>query len=315
MGDVSTMRKPATLACLISLLVVLPFIGALTIVADARYNRYFGDRIDYLKHAAPGTSYTQVIQRLGYKVHDVNQDGVPVPRRFLSGLPANLPKLPVSERKEIFTATLLPLVLRVNELIRQDRTQLTDIAGRWAAGAAISRLEEQWTVQLARSYEVGTPSSIDQVDFQELFKRVDVVPPSLAVAQAAIESGWGTSRFARQGNALYGQWMWGSGKGIVPAEREDGKNHKIRSFDYLMQSVYTYVHNLNTHPAYADFREMRLRQGLSEPLPPSQRLADALTAYSERGSDYVQEVKLIIRSNGLSRIDSAQLEPDWWSSP
>ena len=140
-----------------------------------------------------------------------------------------------------------------------------------------------------------------------LIRRVDVIPPSLALAQAAEESGWGTSRFARQGNAIFGQWTTADGPGLVPRERDEDKDHKVRIFGKLIDSVRAYMLNLNTHRAYRELRRARaaLRRA-GEPLN-GHTLARFLHRYSERGADYVSAIRTMIEANGLDRLDDARL--------
>jgi Bax protein len=138
---------------------------------------------------------------------------------------------------------------------------------------------------------------------------MDIIPPSLALAQSAEESGWGTSRFARQGNALFGQWTWDRSQGIRPSAAAASATHAIRRFPTLLAAVRAYARNLNTHRAYASFRleRERLRQQ-SQPIS-GFRLATTLTRYSERGGAYVRSLHAIMRGNDLARFDQARLSP------
>lgn len=158
-----------------------------------------------------------------------------------------------------------------------------------------------WLERLAARYETQP----DRLDL--LLRRVDTVPVSLAMAQAAIESGWGTSRFALHGNAIFGQWTTAEGKGLVPSAREEGKTHKVRSFNRLSDSVSAYLLNLNTHPAYAEFREMRQEARRRGETPDGQMLAGGLEAYSEKGGEYVELLRNMIRVNRLGAFDDAFL--------
>ncbi len=135
-----------------------------------------------------------------------------------------------------------------------------------------------------------------------MLRRVDGVPPSLVLAQAAEESGWGTSRFVREGNALFGQWTWTDDhRGIVPAEREEGESHRIRAFSSVKGAIQAYVRNLNTHPAYDRFRLQRAL-GAS-----GYDLTATLDKYSERGLKYVETLRTIMQSNRLIALDQARL--------
>ena len=136
---------------------------------------------------------------------------------------------------------------------------------------------------------------------------VDIIPPSLAIAQSAEESGWGTSRFAREGNALFGQKTWKKGKGIVPKKRAIGKKYKVRSFEHLIDGVHSYARNLNGHFAYKIFRAKRANLRKNGLRIDWLSLADTLFSYSERGDDYIQTIKRIIVENRLAVFDYARL--------
>ncbi len=142
-----------------------------------------------------------------------------------------------------------------------------------------------------------------------LKRRVNVVPPSLALAQAAVESGWGTSRFAMKGNALFGQRIWRVDAGMTPLDVDADTAFRVRSFPSLAASVAAYVHNLNTHRAYGEFRGLRATAGKDAQVPGGNVLATTLTKYSERGADYVADLLRIIRSNRLTQFDNATLAP------
>jgi Bax protein len=140
-----------------------------------------------------------------------------------------------------------------------------------------------------------------------LLHRVDILPPSLVLAQAATESGWGTSRFAREGNNLFGQRTYRPGNGIVPANRPDGETHEVKRFGTLFESVRSYMRNLNTHLAYRELRDLRAQLRRSGRPLSGALLADGLNAYSTRSSDYITDVRAIIRANDLSRANQAFL--------
>ena len=137
---------------------------------------------------------------------------------------------------------------------------------------------------------------------------MDEIPVSLAIAQAAKETGWGTSRFAQEGNALFGQWTW-SGEGLRPKEAEEGKNHKVMKFNILQASVRAYQRNLNTHSTYKDFRKARAELRDSKKPLNSIKLSEYLNRYAETGNQYVEVLKKIIIQNKLQDFDDAQLLP------
>ncbi|WP_308909529.1 glucosaminidase domain-containing protein [Pseudokordiimonas caeni] len=232
-----------------------------------------------------------------------------IPRAFASRLPENIAEIElVEERKRMFTAAILPLVLRANEIIESDRNRILAIKARFDSRGDVRSYDEKWLRTVARTFRVPIGEKLEPRVFKDLLLRVDVIPPSLALAQAAMESGWGTSHFALQGNALFGEWVWGDdANGIIPRARAEGRNHKVKSFNELLDSVKSYMINLNRHASY---RSLRLRRAAlreqAEPLT-GPALAPALADYSERGQDYVNDIMGIITYNGLEDLDSVRL--------
>lgn len=239
---------------------------------------------------------------IGYELDGVREKGE-VPRVFIASLPADLKKLPrAQQRKVTFIKSTLPLILHANELIEQDRKRIQALRDRALTGHSLAAEDTAWLADTADVY------GLDSLDFDALLKRVDIVPPSLAIAQAAEESGWGTSRFAREGNALFGQRAYkASKKGIVPKERPDGKKFRVRAFDHLIDGVKAYVHNLNSHFAYDDFRDLRATLRAETGHIDGYALAGSLLRYSERGEDYINTIRVIMRVNALQVFDAAKL--------
>lgn len=239
-------------------------------------------------------------EELGYTLANV-RDGNPVPRIYLTSLPADLAEMKsVADRKAAFIRAMLPLVLARNEEIRADRARLKRILNARRAGQPVEAADRAFLRKLTDAY------GVNYGEWDELVRRIDIVPPALAIAQAAEESGWGTSRFAREGNALYGQWTF-SGKGLLPAGRENGKNHRIRAFDRLSSSVIAYMRNLNTHRAYRGFRKARAEMRARGETPTGNALAARLKSYSQRGEAYVASLRTIMRVNSLNGLDRAFL--------
>jgi Bax protein len=256
--------------------------------------------------AAPGPAAVPVpLIRLS-ATEVTNPVQVIIPRNFSGTLPHDLASWPVAGRKKAFVQVVLPLVLRENEQILANRRQIQKLAAVRSAGRRLSDTDRDWLLGMAERYHVGTTGSA--LDVEELIRRVDMVPPSLAIAQAAVESGWGTSRFARLGNALFGQWTFKVGAGIVPLGRSKGATYEVKAYDALSDSVRDYVKNLNTHRAYRGLRHLRatLRQGGGEPAGPA--LSATLVHYSTQGEDYVRSLQSIIRVNNLARFDGARLD-------
>ncbi len=226
-----------------------------------------------------------------------------VPRLVAAALPADLPVVrDVAARKASFFSAVLPLVLLVNEEILAERQRLEALHAKHLAGDRLSLADNAWLAGLANKY------AVDEVDFAVLLRRVDAVSPALTLAQAAEESGWGRSRFAQEGNALFGQRTWVRGAGIVPAGRGKGQRYEVRAFTTLLDSVRAYARNLNTHRSYADLRQLRATMRRAGNVDPSV-LATALLSYSERGEAYVDNLQAIIRANSLTGFEKAKLAP------
>ena len=243
------------------------------------------------------------------------------------------------KKKSIFAKSLLPNILLSNEALVQDRIRLLAIIDDISIGDWIKQRDIDWLHKQAKRYRVPMPKaqnrphafipntvriaqysegtspvpSMNQDSYASLantlLNNIDIIPPSLALAQAAMESGWGTSYFAQEGNALFGEWVWGDGDGILPRAREEGKTHKIKKFDSLADSVKSYMLNLNRHRSYAELR-VRRAELRRHNLPITGRsLAPALIDYSERGTDYVNDILSIISYNGLEGLDMTRLTP------
>lgn len=217
----------------------------------------------------------------------------PAPAPDFSQFPAG------EARKAAFLAFFVPVIRAENEAVLGSRQRLAAIVEAGEAGW----LDGLWLDHLADRYELDEFERDDPAHWRQLLARVDRVPASMALAQAANESAWGTSRFARQGNNYFGQWCFTAGCGLVPAQRESGAGHEVAAFRHARESVRRYVNNINTHPAYADLRRRRaaLRaegQGIT-----GLALAPALIRYSERGQAYVDELESMIRFNNLQQYD------------
>ncbi len=261
-------------------------------------------------HVASAERLARLFDRLGYRLEAVAGEAAdPVPAVELVALPGDLSDVaPVDRRKHLFIRAVLPIVLSANAAILDERARLQRDLARLNAGAALTADDREWLAGLAERH--GLPGvTLDADSLGALLDRVDAVPVSLAIAQAILESGWGTSRFAQAGNALFGQWTWDDASGIVPAARAAGRNHSVRAFDSLADSARAYLFNLNTHPAYAGFREARAAaRARSGELPSGSALAGKLTRYSERGGAYIEEIRAVIRQNRLQALDDATLD-------
>ena len=241
-----------------------------------------------------------------------------VPRVIITGISprwkGESSKLPVSDKKELFYRFILPLAMHANELVLDRRKRMQDISFALESGKAMTAEELESMrdmAQLLRIVDEERAASLEAADpawlgiIETALYRLDVIPAGLVLGQAAYESGYGTSRFASQGNALFGQWTYG-GKGLVPEQqRKDLGDHRIAAYEWPFDSVRAYFLNLSSHPAYEDFRRLRADQRATGKPLNSMILADGLIAYSERGQKYVDTLKGIMRVNNLTIADDA----------
>lgn len=203
----------------------------------------------------------------------------------------------IPERKQAFFEFLAPIVMAENQRVLERRERLLDLAGKLRADEGIGWLDRRWLGQLAKAYAVDWDPDSPLESIEPLERRVDAVPVSLALVQAATESGWGRSRFATEANNLFGHWCYQPGCGLVPERRNTGAGHEVAAFDSVADSVERYLRNLNTHAAYAPLRAIRARMRRNGESPTAMALADGLIRYSERREDYVAEIKNVIRVN------------------
>ncbi|WP_420345962.1 glucosaminidase domain-containing protein [Pelagibius sp.] len=228
--------------------------------------------------------------------------GAPVPRLAVARLPRDMDELSDSDRrKALFLRSLLPLVLQANAEIARIRTQVVAALDAKAAGR-LGATDALWLEQVAEWYGAAPGDAAD------LLSRIDQVPPSLALAQAAQESGWGRSRFARDANALFGQRVWSDHQpGLAPKDVADA-SFRVRAFPDLMTGVRSYLHNLNSHRAYQRFRELRAKSRAGGQRADAIDLAGSLSQYSEEGADYVAALRRLISRNDLRALDGLRLE-------
>jgi len=256
----------------------------------------------------------RLFEKLGY-THERWQAGVrEVPKVYFATVPkrwrdATSRQVTVATKKRLFFRALAPIVLYANKLILEERSRAEELVALYRTGQPLAEPDADWLADLAVRYRVidSIDHGLAAVKLDELLRRVDVIPVSLALSQAAEESGWGTSRFAAEGNALFGQWAWGK-EAIKPRDQREGKgNYGIAAFDTTLDSVRAYMQNLNTHRAYEELRAKRaeLRQQ-AEPIG-GRVLAGTLTSYSERGEAYVETLHTIMNANRLDPADQAFL--------
>lgn len=239
---------------------------------------------------------------------------VPSPERI--GVPPDLSPRPTAdplpafseleagpERKQAFIEYLTPVVRAINEEVAKRRAAVLALENKIAVGDALDAEEAEWLDRMILRYRVEPGDDAEQV--ADLKRRVDGIPPSLAVAQAALESNWGSSRFAREGNNLYGKWCFTAGCGIVPARRAEGATHEVEAYDDAADATRAYMHHLNSHPIYETLRDRRAAAREAGERPQGSDLAAGLVLYSAKGEEYVSMIRGVINTNELETLSVA----------
>ena len=241
----------------------------------------------------------QLFEDTNYKLNDVRKNKVAKPVE-IGKLPYELKDIQsVKKRKELFIQIVLPLILEENNKILLDRKKLFAILNK----NNNSKSDNEWLNKKFKQY------GISNKDLSTLKRRMDIIPPSMAIAQAAKETGWGTSRFALEGNALFGQWTY-TDKGIKPAAADAGTTHKVMMFNVLKSSVRAYARNLNTHKSYLKLRYVRAIQRDNIGKLNSLELVEYLDRYAETGKKYTVILKKIIEQNSLTDFDDVRILPN-----
>jgi len=240
----------------------------------------------------------ELFKSTNYNLKDVRKNKLVKPIS-LTLLPYEIKKIEnTQKRKNLFIQIILPLIIKENNNIKKDRKKLFSILNK----SKNTKKEKNWLKSKFKQYGVINK------DLFTLKVRMDEVPVSMAIAQAAKETGWGTSRFAQEGNALFGQWTW-SGEGIKPSEADDESTHKVMKFKILQASVRAYQRNLNTHSSYKNFRSARAELRDKGKKLDSIILSQNLDKYAETGKEYVRVLQQIIKQNNLMDFDDAKLLP------
>ena len=240
----------------------------------------------------------ELFKSTNYSLEDVRKNKLVKPIS-LTLLPSEIKKIEnVKKRKDFFIKIILPLIIKENNHIKLDRIKLFSILNK----NKNTRTEQAWLNLKFKQYGVVNK------DLPTLKIRMDEIPISMAIAQAAKETGWGTSRFAQEGNALFGQWTW-SGEGIKPSDADNDSTHKVMKFKVLQASVRAYQRNLNTHSSYKDFRSARAQLRDEKKKLDSIALSEYLDKYAETGKKYVKVLQQIINQNHLTDFDDAKLLP------
>ena len=241
----------------------------------------------------------ELFKENGYNLDTVKKTKLVNSGNQLTKLPKELKNIESpKKRKRLFIKIVLPLIIEENLKIRFDRKKLFKILNK----NNTSSRDKAWLELKFKQYGVKNN------DLAKLKIRMDEIPVSLAIAQAAKETGWGSSRFAQEGNALFGQWTW-SGEGIKPLEVEKNKKHKVAKFKILKASVRAYQRNLNTHSSYKEFRIERAIQRDNDEKLNSLKLVNFLEKYAETGKEYTEVLKKIITQNSLTDFDDVNILP------
>ncbi len=241
----------------------------------------------------------QLFEDTKYNLKSVKETKLVNIGNSIDHLPNEMKKIEsVKKRKNLFIQIVLPLIIEENTKIRLDRKKLFAILNK----NNNSKSDKEWLLKKFKQY------GVNKNDLSTLKIRMDEIPVSLAIAQAAKETGWGTSRFAQEGNALFGQWTW-SGEGIKPAGADSDSKHKVAKFKVLKASVKAYQRNLNTHSGYKNFRKERAIQRDNQGKLNSLELVKHLDKYAETGVEYTKILKQIIQQNSLTDFDDVKILP------
>jgi len=245
---------------------------------------------------------------IGYSARLLRTGNASIPKLTMASVPRNWAEgLTVDRKKTLFFRALLPMVMIANSEISMDRTRLLDLRNTLAETGKISSRDTIWIQKKSDQYGLQLIAQGSEAKtVNQLLPRVDIIPPSLALAQGAVESAYASSRFAVEGNALFGQWKFGDG--LVPGEQRTALgDYRIAVFDSPLDSIRSYMRNLNTNRAYSSFRELRADARKRGEIPRGSPLAAGLLAYSEKGQAYVSLIRSMIARNGLSATDGAKL--------
>ncbi len=270
--------------------------------------------VDRLNHFYSNNNYLSsdqfnnqvVVFRWSENILNYVKNDIPIPRMYFPYIPKNISKYETNKKKTVFKAILLPIALRGNELVLEERKKMK-IAFSTNNIYQIERFSKKYKIKNFKKINFSTlnRSELRRIKL-ELLNKINNIPISLILAQSIIESGWGGSRFAQEGNALFGQWTWKNGDGIKPKGNLDA-NFSVKSFDSILASVNSYILNLNTHPAYEGLRNFRMSQYDIGKKITGNDMANFLDKYAEIGFEYVTKVKKMIKKNQLIKYENSSL--------
>ena len=269
----------------------------LKIVYPLRYDQGIERKGEIFAVGNSADEVSQIFDKSNYDIRSVRRNAGTVPPIFVDRIPSDLRSQSISRKKDLFFKMVLPMALVVNLEIREIRQRIKASG----CGGQTHQCSQHWLRDLGENYRVKT------VD--ELLIKIDELPPSLMMAQAVEESGWGGSRFSQEGNALFGQRTWDSqDSGMIPYERESGASYRVRTFNDIIESLRVYSRNLNRHKAYREMRQMRANFKRSGQKVDSLTLIKGLKQYSTTGNAYERNLRSIIEKNSLKEFDRARLD-------
>ena len=251
---------------------------------------------------------TAFFDEIGYPASLIRTENASIPRLIAASIPKNRDGgMTVNQKKSLFFRTLLPMVMIANEEILADRLRLLELKRTLSDNGVLSSKDTTWIEKKSGEYELNSSVQAPAAEnVSLLLQLIDIIPPSLALAQGAVESGYGSSRFAIEGNALFGQWRFGDG--LVPNEQRTGLgDYRIAAFDTPLDSIRAYMRNLNVNRAYDKFRNLRAKARQQDERPRGDLLAAGLLSYSEKREAYVSLIRSLIARNDLSAADGAKL--------
>ncbi len=207
------------------------------------------------------------------------------------------------DKKQAFYRYLLPKIHMANQEVMLERKWLNALSQNLVQGIYPSDEELQALDRIEKRYAIKQKAAISTHErLKAMLARADIVPASLVIAQAAKESGWGTSRFAREGNNYFGIWCFTTGCGLTPSRRDNDRSHEVATFDSVEEGIRYYIRTINSHFAYANLRDMRANARKQDTQVFGDTLATGLISYSERGMLYVNEIRSMIQHNQLNRF-------------
>jgi len=223
-----------------------------------------------------------------------------MPDTLLTAVPNNLAQAAsVTIKKQLFIQILLPIIVAEQAVMLEKRKRVVNLIQQ--SGNSLSSTSNPWFAGLIKEYRINR--NLDSsAQIEELLKRIDTLPVELIITQAAIESGWGTSRFAVEGNSLFGEWTFGENAGLTPNNRQSGKTHQVKKFDSLQHSIRSYVKNINRNNAYKELREARYEMRKQGRVLDARKLANYLHRYSQKGMAYVDSLQLIMNTKELKTV-------------